>query len=80
MYVRKDFVPIGRKIMPIFHFSGSSVHRFFPEIDGIILITIVENKYIGNLRGELVTFFEVQAVMIGYSNAIFLTIYFLNKL
>ena len=48
VYVRKDFVPIGRKIMPIFHFSGSSVHRFSPEIDGITLITVVGNKCIGN--------------------------------
>ena len=80
MYVRKDFVPIGRKIMPIFHFSGSSVHRFSPEIDGITLITIVENKCIGNFRGELVTFFEVHAVMKGYSNSIFFKIYLSNKL
>ena len=47
MYER-IFVPIGRKIMPIFHFSGSSVHRFSPEIDGITLITVVGNKCIGN--------------------------------
>ena len=75
VYVRKDFVPIGRKIMPIFHFSGSSVHRFSPEIDGITLITIVENKCIGNSRGELVTFFEVHVVMIGCSNSIFFKLY-----
>ena len=71
MSVRKDFVPIGRKIMPIFHFSGSSVHRFSPEIDGITLITDVENEMYWEFQRGASYIFEVQAVMIGYSNSIF---------